>query len=74
MAVNAFRMEKRDYSSSLEAQFHGKWRQRRPAFDRTGRPVEFRVIEGFGHGWPRGENERVWEFLEEKQRLGEAGE
>jgi poly(3-hydroxybutyrate) depolymerase len=39
------------------------------AFERAGHPVEFRVIEGFGHGWPRRENERVWEFLEGK-RLG----
>jgi polyhydroxybutyrate depolymerase len=33
------------------------------AFKREGHPVEFRVIEGFGHGWPRSENERVWNFL-----------
>jgi polyhydroxybutyrate depolymerase len=33
-------------------------------FAREGHPVEFRVIEGFGHGWPRGENGRVWEFFE----------
>jgi polyhydroxybutyrate depolymerase len=32
-------------------------------FKREGHPVEFRVIDGFGHGWPRGENERVWEFF-----------
>jgi poly(3-hydroxybutyrate) depolymerase len=43
------------------------------AFERAGHPVEFRVIEEFGHGWPRAENERVWEFLEEK-RLEEAPE
>lgn len=43
------------------------------AFERAGHPVEFRVIEGFGHGWPRRENERVWEFLAGK-RLGDVGE
>jgi polyhydroxybutyrate depolymerase len=43
------------------------------AFERAGHPVEFRVIEEFGHGWPRRENERVWEFLEGK-RLGEGVE
>jgi polyhydroxybutyrate depolymerase len=43
------------------------------AFERAGHPVELRVIEGFGHGWPRAENERVWEFLS-KQRLPEANE
>jgi poly(3-hydroxybutyrate) depolymerase len=37
------------------------------AFERAGHPVEFRVIEGFGHGWPRRENERVWEFLKGKR-------
>jgi predicted esterase len=37
------------------------------AFERAGHPVEFRVIEGFGHGWPRRENERVWEFLDSHQ-------
>ncbi|BBO36243.1 hypothetical protein PLANPX_5855 [Lacipirellula parvula] len=37
------------------------------AFERAGHPVEFRMIEGFGHGWPRRENERVWEFLEGKR-------
>ena len=45
-------------------------REGRDAFERAGHPVEFRMIEGFGHGWPRAENERVWEFLEGK-RLGE---
>ena len=40
------------------------------AFERAGHPVEFRLIDGFGHGWPRRENARVWEFLEGK-RLGE---
>lgn len=44
-------------------------REGHDAFERAGHPVEFRVIEGFGHGWPRRENERVWEFLEGK-RLG----
>jgi poly(3-hydroxybutyrate) depolymerase len=39
------------------------------AFERAGHPVEFRVIEGFGHAWPPAENERVWEFLAGK-RLG----
>jgi polyhydroxybutyrate depolymerase len=43
------------------------------AFERAGHPVEFRVIDGFGHGWPRRENERVWEFLEGK-RLPETAE
>jgi poly(3-hydroxybutyrate) depolymerase len=33
-------------------------------FAREGHLVAFRVIEGFGHGWPRAENERVWEFFE----------
>jgi poly(3-hydroxybutyrate) depolymerase len=33
------------------------------AFERAGHPVEFRVIEGFGHGWPRRENKRVWTWL-----------
>jgi polyhydroxybutyrate depolymerase len=37
------------------------------AFAREGHPVEFRVIEGFGHGWPRAENERVWEFFDSHQ-------
>jgi polyhydroxybutyrate depolymerase len=37
------------------------------AFQREGHPVEFRVIDGFGHGWPRAENERVWEFLAGKR-------
>jgi poly(3-hydroxybutyrate) depolymerase len=32
-------------------------------FKREGHPVELRIVEGFGHGWPRAENERVWEFL-----------
>ncbi|WP_428307068.1 alpha/beta hydrolase family esterase [Lacipirellula sp.] len=36
------------------------------AFERAGHPVEFRMVEGFGHGWPRRENERVWEFLQGK--------
>lgn len=45
-------------------------REGHDAFERAGHPVEFRVIENFGHGWPRRENERVWEFLEGK-RLGE---
>jgi polyhydroxybutyrate depolymerase len=40
-------------------------------FAREGHPVEFRVIEGFGHGWPRAENERVWEFFD-SHRLPEA--
>ncbi|QDT76064.1 alpha/beta hydrolase family esterase [Lacipirellula limnantheis] len=44
-------------------------REGRDAFERAGHLVEFRVIDGFGHGWPRAENERVWEFLEGK-RLG----
>jgi poly(3-hydroxybutyrate) depolymerase len=43
------------------------------AFKREGHPVEFRVIEGFGHGWPRSENERVWEFFD-SHRLPEASE
>jgi poly(3-hydroxybutyrate) depolymerase len=43
------------------------------AFAGEGHPVEFRTIEGQGHGWPRGENERVWEFLE-RQRLPEAAD
>jgi polyhydroxybutyrate depolymerase len=33
------------------------------AFEREGHPVEMWVIEGFGHGWPREENGRVWEWL-----------
>jgi len=35
------------------------------AFVRDGHPVEFRVIQGFGHGWPRiqEENNRIWKFL-----------
>ncbi len=41
------------------------------AFKREGHPVELRAIEGFGHGWPRAENARVWEFLE-RQRLPES--
>jgi poly(3-hydroxybutyrate) depolymerase len=44
-------------------------REGHDAFERAAHPVELRVIDGFGHGWPRGENERVWEFLEGK-RLG----
>jgi polyhydroxybutyrate depolymerase len=32
-------------------------------FKREGHPVEFRIVEGFGHGWPRSEHQRVWEFL-----------
>jgi poly(3-hydroxybutyrate) depolymerase len=32
-------------------------------FKREGHPVEFRMIEDFGHGWPRAENERVWDWL-----------
>jgi predicted esterase len=43
------------------------------AFAREGQPVEFRIIEGFGHGWPRAENERVWEFFA-SHRLPEAAE
>jgi polyhydroxybutyrate depolymerase len=39
-------------------------------FKRQGHWVQLRIIEGFGHGWPRGENERVWEFLA-RQRLPE---
>jgi polyhydroxybutyrate depolymerase len=39
-------------------------------FEREGHPVQLRIIEGFGHGWPRSQNERVWEFLE-GQRLTE---
>lgn len=37
------------------------------AFQQAGHPVEFRVIKDFPHGWPRGENERVWEFLQGKR-------
>jgi poly(3-hydroxybutyrate) depolymerase len=48
-------------------------REGHDAFERAGHPVEFRVIDGFGHGWPRAENGRVWEFLEGK-RLGEGAE
>jgi poly(3-hydroxybutyrate) depolymerase len=35
------------------------------AFDRAGHPVEFWLIEGFGHGWPKSQNEnqRIWDFL-----------
>ena len=35
------------------------------AFVREGHPVEYRMIRGFGHGWPRSqdENQRIWEFL-----------
>jgi hypothetical protein len=43
------------------------------AFAREGHPVEFRVIEGFGHGWPQVENERVWEFLAGKRLAGGGG-
>ena len=32
-------------------------------FKREGHPVELRIVEGFGHGWPQAENERVWEFF-----------
>ncbi len=42
-------------------------------FKREGHPVEFRVIEGFGHGWPRAENERVWEFLAGKRVTDSSG-
>jgi poly(3-hydroxybutyrate) depolymerase len=36
------------------------------AFARDGHPVEFRTIDGFGHGWPRnqGINEGIWAFLD----------
>lgn len=43
-------------------------REGHDAFERAGHPVELWVIEGFGHGWPRVENERVWVFLEGKRR------
>ena len=34
-------------------------------FAREGHPVEFRIIEGLGHDWPRNqdENKRIWDFL-----------
>lgn len=73
LSGNAFRMERRGYSSSLEPLFHGTSRLSRPAFSRTVRPAGFRVIEGFGRGRPRRENERVWDFSEGK-RLGEGAE
>lgn len=44
------------------------------AFERAGHPVEFRVIEGFGHGWPRDENGRIWDFLRRHQLLVREGE
>ncbi len=39
-------------------------------FARAGHPVEFWLIEDFGHGWPPnpGGNDRIWEFLS-AQRL-----
>jgi poly(3-hydroxybutyrate) depolymerase len=33
------------------------------AFEREGHPVEMWIVDGFGHGWPQEENERVWEWL-----------
>jgi poly(3-hydroxybutyrate) depolymerase len=66
--VSAAVVESRDRKAQPEVVREGH-----DAFERAGHPVEFRVIEGFGHGWPRRENERVWEFLEEK-RLPEAAE
>lgn len=43
-------------------------------FERAGHPVEFRVIAGFGHGWPREENGRIWDFLRRRQLLMREGE
>jgi poly(3-hydroxybutyrate) depolymerase len=40
-------------------------------FKREGHPVELRVVDGFGHGWPSAENDRVWDFLA-AHRLPEA--
>ncbi len=40
------------------------------AFQLAGHPVEFRTIDGFGHGWPRGIefNRQIWHFLSAHRR------
>jgi hypothetical protein len=74
MIVSAFRTEKKVILAARESAA-----TRKVAFCGDLRSIEqgarwsFGVIEGFGHGWPRRENERVWEFLAGK-RLPEASE
>lgn len=44
-------------------------------FAENGHPVEFRLVEGAGHGWPQatGINEEIWKFLSARQQPGAVG-